>query len=235
MFQCRYIDVMKFFLSSLLLLIISSSVLQARHVILCGGPALRVWEDLRVEKQQHDRWWANFVRASTIRIDELREVYGAGAKVVWIVYKEGYVKRGREDGKPYTKWIQEQATKRGVTLKWISTGSQAISIINSQPSRSIRSFDFFGHSNKNCFMLDYGAEIMAASKSWIHEKDLRKLKSSVFAKGAACQSYGCFTGESMSAYWKSATGVPLIGAIGKTDYIPVGKGKLPSINGAWTM
>ena len=37
-----------------------------RHVILCGGPALRLWEDLRVEQDQHDRWWGNFIRASTI-------------------------------------------------------------------------------------------------------------------------------------------------------------------------
>ena len=102
-------------------LVLLSGLAEARHIILCGGPALRQWEDLRVEKQQHDRWWANFVRASTIRIDELREIYGASTPVTWIVYKDGYTLRGREDGKPYTAWITEQATKRGVTLKWVST------------------------------------------------------------------------------------------------------------------
>jgi len=83
-------------------------------------------------------------------------------------------------------------------------------------------------------MLDYGSEIMAASKSYIHETDLKKLRSSVWSKNAKCQSWGCFTGESMSGYWKNATGVYLIGAIGKTDYVTVGKGKLPAINGSWT-
>lgn len=225
---------MKFLIATFLLTLILGSIAQARHIILCGGPALREWEDLRIESQQHDRWWANFIRASTIRIDELREIYGENTQVVWIVHKKGYEMRGKEDGKPYTEWIEGQASKRGVTLKWVSTGSQAISIINSQPARSIKTFDFFGHSNKNCFMLDYGSEVMAASKSYIHEKDLRKLRSSVWAKNAKCQSWGCFTGESMSGYWKKATGIPLIGAIGKTDYVPVGQGKLPSINGSWT-
>ena len=225
---------MKFFLTTFLLMLVMSTLAQAKHLILCGGPALRTWEDLRVEKQQHDRWWANFVRASTIRIDELREIHGPNTQVVWMVYKEGYTKRGYEDGKPYTEWIKEQAKKRGVTLKWIYRGSDVFSTINSQGSGSIKTFDFFGHSNKNCFLLDYGAEVMAASKVWIHETDLKKLRSSVFAKNAKCQSYGCFTGESMSKYWKRATGIPLIGAIGKTDYITVGKGKLPAINGSWT-
>ena len=50
----------------------SNAQASQRHVILCGGPALRKWEDLRVEEDQHDRWWGNFIRASTIRIDEIR-------------------------------------------------------------------------------------------------------------------------------------------------------------------
>jgi len=64
-----------------------------RHVILCGGPALRKWEDLRVERDQHDRWWANFIRASTIRIDEIKRAYGERSVVTWIVYRPGYAAR----------------------------------------------------------------------------------------------------------------------------------------------
>ncbi|MEN8756117.1 MAG: hypothetical protein ABF332_09145, partial [Akkermansiaceae bacterium] len=60
------------------------------HVILCGGPALRKWENLRVERDRHDRWWANFVRASTMRMDEIRNAYGEQSKITWIVYKKGY-------------------------------------------------------------------------------------------------------------------------------------------------
>jgi len=60
----------------------SNAQASQRHVILCGGPALRKWEDLRVEADQHDRWWANFIRASTIRIDEIKRAYGDNAPTI---------------------------------------------------------------------------------------------------------------------------------------------------------
>jgi hypothetical protein len=48
----------------------------AEHLIVCGGPALQKWEDLRIPDDQHDRWWGNFVRASTMRMAEIRLTYG---------------------------------------------------------------------------------------------------------------------------------------------------------------
>jgi len=223
-----------FFIPLFLCLLLQQASAQKEHVILCGGPALLKFEKLRISVDRHDRFWGNFVRASTIRIDEIRKVYGPHSKVTWIVYKPGYISRGREDGKPLTTWIQEQATKRSVKLIWINTGSQAISALNGRPSRSVATFDFFGHSNKHCFMLDYGNFVMGSSKAWIHENDLSRIKSSIFAPNAICQSYGCYTAESMSAYWRRATGVPLIGAIGKTDYVSISKGRLPYVTGRWS-
>jgi hypothetical protein len=39
----------------------------------------------------------------------------------------------------------------------------------------------------------------------------------------------------MSAVWKKATGVPMIGAIGKTDYRAIGDNvSLPTIGGRWS-
>lgn len=206
---------------------------QADHVILTGGPALRKWEDLRVERDRHDRWWANFIRASTIRMDELRKAYGPGARIVWIVYRDGYQSRAREDGDPYTTWITGQATKRNVNLRWFSSNGQLISALNSLPRGSVNTFDFFGHSNKYCFMLDYGNEIMAASTVWLHQDDLSRIKRSIFARDAYCKSWGCHTGESMSAVWKQRFGVPLEGALGSTDYRVVGRGQLPAVQGRW--
>ncbi|MGJ8696478.1 MAG: hypothetical protein ACSHYF_09180 [Verrucomicrobiaceae bacterium] len=217
----------------LLLLTFAAPASADEHVILCGGPALRKWENLRVEKDRHDKWWANFVRASTMRMDQLRRAYGKDARVTWIVYRPGYIQRGREDSKPYTTWITEQATKRNAKLIWFNSGDQAIAAINSRPKRSIVTFDFFGHSNKHCFLLDYGSDIMAVSQAWIHENDLRKIRSSVFSRNALCQSYGCHTGESMSQIWHSHIGVKLIGARGKTDYSALSFGKLPTVNGSW--
>lgn len=214
-------------------LILGFSPATAEHVIVAGGPALRKWENLRVPDDQHDRWWANFIRASTLRMAEVRLTYGTDAKLVWLVHRNGYVTRGREDGKPYTDWIQMQADKRRCTLIWFNTSSEFISLMNARPRGSIQTFDFFGHSNKHAFMFDYGNDIMAASTSWFHERDIPRLRSNIFAPNAYCKSWGCHTGDSMSAVWRRHIGIPLEGARGKTLYTMVGRGEMPKGFGGW--
>jgi hypothetical protein len=206
---------------------------QADHVIVTGGPALRKWENYRVTDDQHDRWWANFVRASTLRMAEIRKAYGVNAPLVWMVYQPSYQNRAREDGQPYTTWIAEQAAKRKASLIWFNSGGNFISTLNSRPRGSIETFDFFGHSNRFCFLFDYSNEIMGASTAWLHEKDLSRIKSSIFSRNAYCKSWGCHTGESMSAAWKSATGVAMEGARGPTSYSNVGQGTMPVVHGGW--
>ena len=203
------------------------------HIVVTGGPTLRKWENYRVTEDQHDRWWANFVRASTLRIAEIRLAYGSDAPITWMVYQPSYQARGREDGKPYTSWIAEQAAKRRVSLVWFSSSNNFISLLNSRPRGSVQSFDFFGHSNKYAFMFDYGNEIMAVSTQWLHEDDVRRISSSIFDRNAYCKSWGCHTGESMSAVWKSNLGLPLEGARGPTTYTNVGQGTLPVVHGSW--
>lgn len=210
-----------------------TALAQADHVILTGGPTLRRWENLRVPDDQHDRWWANFVRASTLRMAEIRTAYGKDAPLVWIVYQPSYVARGKEDGKPYTTWLAELAAQRRATLIWVNSGGDVIRAINNRPSGSIQTFDYFGHSNRYCFMFDYGNEVMAASTAWLHQNDLGRLRASVFAKNAYCKSWGCHTAESMSEKWKAATGVAMEGARGATNYDQVGQGTLPVSSGGW--
>jgi hypothetical protein len=205
----------------------------AEHVIVSGGPALRKWEDFRVKDDQHDRWWANFIRAATLRMAEIRQAYGPDAKIVWMVYQPGYQTRGREDGKPYTTWIAEQAAKRRVSLIWFNSSGGFIQSLNSRPRGSVTTFDFFGHSNRHAFMFDYGNDVMAASTAWLHERDLPRIKSSIFDRNAYCKSWGCHTGESMSATWKRTIGIPLEGARGKTLYTSVGHGEMPIVEGGW--
>ncbi len=230
---------MKSLISLILLTLIFSIAPQAAsasdHVILAGGPALRKWENLRIEKDRHDRWWANFIHSSTMRMDHIKAAYGPSAKIIWMVHKNGYAARAHEDGKPYTQWISDQANKRGAQLIWINSSSSIINAINSRPAKSITTFDYFGHSNKHCFLLDYSSEIYGACKAWLHEKDLHQIKASVFADKAICKSWGCHTGESMNTYWKAATGLEIIGAKGKTDYSALSDGNMPTINGTWIL
>jgi hypothetical protein len=220
---------------SLFLTVLSTCLLAAErvHVVLCGGPTLRDWEELRVKPDQHDNYWANFVHASNLRMDELRKAYGAQDTIVWMVYKPGYITRGREDNEPYVTWIKEHAVTRKARLVWIDSGDDFFRTMNNLPTGSVVNFDFFGHSNKHCFLLDYSNKIMGSSKAWIHETELGKLRGRIFDNNAVCQSYGCHTGESMSAFWERATDTTLIGAKGKTDYVTLNKGKLPRVNGSW--
>lgn len=213
------------------LLLAASS--RAEHVILTGGPALRHWENLRVAEDRHDHWWANFIRASTLRIEEIHRVYGADAKIVWFVYQPGYQTRGLEDKIPYTTWIARLAAKNHASLVWVTSGDNLIRAINSRAAESITTFDFFGHSNRYAFMLDYSNDIMAVSIAWLHQRDLPRIRAAVFARNAQCKSWGCHTAESMSAAWKRAIGIPLEGAVGPTNYTVVGQGQLPSVSGVW--
>jgi len=214
-----------------LALLSSISVASADHLILTGGPAMRKFENLRVPEDQHDRWWANFLRASTLRMDEIRKTYPATDPIVWMVYRPGYEDRGKEDHQPYTTWISDIARKRNITLVWFDSTASLISSFNERPRGSVTTFDYFGHSNSHCFMLDYGNTIMAACTTELHERDLGKIHSSIFASNAYCKSWGCHTAESMSGTWKSTFGVKMEGATGKTDYEQVGQGKLPSGEG----
>jgi hypothetical protein len=68
-------------------------------------------------------------------------------------------------------------------------------------------------------MFDYSNVIESACKSWLHENELTKINRRVFARGAYVKSWGCHTGESMSKKWYAATGVRMIGAVGKTQYM----------------
>ncbi len=215
------------------LLLLFPAIVKAEHIVMSGGPSLHKWEHYRVPEDQHDKWWANFIRGGTMRMDEIRKVYGPSAKIVWIVYRPAYEMRGREDHQNYIANISGQASKRNATLIWVNTGGDAIRAMNSQPRGSVQTFDYFGHSNKHCFCLDYGTEIIAVSTQNLHERDISYIKSSIFASNAYCKSWGCHTGESMSGVWKSKLGVALEGAKGKTDYRALSQGKFPAVSGGW--
>lgn len=215
------------------LILVGRVLAGADHVIVTGGPALRVWENLRVEADRHDRWWANFVRASTLRMAEIRRAYGESAPIVWMVYQPGYEARGREDGKPYVRWIREVAAEKRASLIWFQSTAGFMQSLNARPAGSVNTFDYFGHSNRHAFMFDYGCDIMAASTAWLHENDLPRIRRAIFQRNAYCKSWGCHTGESMSGYWHRALGVPLEGASGPTNYRVISFGMLPVVNGSW--
>ena len=82
-------------------------------------------------------------------------------------------------------------------------------------------------------MLDYGNNIMAVSTEWIHETDLNRIRRDIFSPQSDCRSFGCYTGASMSGWWKRIVGVPLWGNMESTRYAPVSNGRLPEGAGKW--
>lgn len=211
-----------------------SPVSQAVEVILTGGVALKTWEHLR-GPAKHDNWWANFVRASTVRM-ELARRENPSVRFVWIVYRPAYITRGKEDRKDYVSMIRDLSKKYNAQLVFADTADQVYAAINNAPRGNdrIHSFYYFGHSNAHAFMLDYSNSIIGSSKQWIHEDDLTKrIKRNIFTPDAQCFSFGCYTGKSMTAKWKSAFGVTLVGNTESTRYQPVGDGKMPVGAGAW--
>jgi len=196
------------------------------HIIVSGGPACREWENYRVEPARHDRWWGNFVRTARVRMEQLREEKGPDAVITWLVYRTGYEKRSKEDGEDRISQVISVQEKETVQCRliWFRKTEELIRYMNyggrgiDRTSLPIGGFDYFGHSNKYAFTFDYSGEVLGASKVFLHQDDLSKLKPGIFARNAINKSWGCHTAESMSRVWKRETGTRLIGAIGKTDY-----------------
>ena len=208
-------------------LIPASVVAEDEHIFISGGPALREWEDLRKNTDQHDRYWHNFVRKAKWRMVEVLKEEGADTQLTWMVYRPAYEKRAAEEGRPLVDWVEsvqryfEETHRNRVRLVWFDSGEDIIRYINSGQNRrkhKIANFEYFGHSHRHAFMFDYSSAVMGASKAWLHEKELSQIKRRAFARDAFCRSFGCHTGESMSQAWRKATGHRMWGVRGKTDY-----------------
>ncbi|MFV0337314.1 MAG: hypothetical protein ACK5LK_03610 [Chthoniobacterales bacterium] len=193
---------------------------QVEYIVLTGGPSLHLWE--KYKAQPHDIWWGNFVRASRVRIQQLRQEYGPTARITWLIYKRGYERRGRmQDNRDLIALIHSVEQTYNVRLVWFNSGQDVINYLNRGLPRNqvkIATLDFYGHSNSRAFLFDYSNEVDSSSKSWLHENDLKRISRSSFARNAKVKSWGCHTAESMSKKWRAATGTKMIGAVGKTDY-----------------
>jgi hypothetical protein len=208
---------------------------QREYVITSGGPALRQWENYRRNGEQHDRWWGNFIRPARMRIEQIQK-QDPNAMITWLVYKNSYDRRSVEDKRSLTELINSVRDKFHIRLVWITSGTDVIAYLNNGQPRSrvkVCNFEYFGHSNKYCFMFDYSNEVYGTSKGYLHEKQLTTIHSNVFTEDAFCKSWGCHTGESMSKAWRKATGIAMWGADGKTDYSNPERVEISS-GGHWT-
>ena len=219
-----------------LLLLLGGSALAANgeYIMVVGGPSMYQWEKYKV--YPHDHWWANFVHAARLRTEQVRAQLGPDAQMTWLVYKQGYLDRATQEHQDLTGLIDSVREKFNLNLVWFHAGSEVIDYLNNGQPRNrvkIAGFEYFGHSNRACFMFDYSNVLDSASKSWLHENELSKIDRRAFAHGAYVRSWGCHTGESMSKKWYRATGTHMIGAIGKTQFMMEELPILTSTDGKW--
>ncbi len=202
-------------------------------VIITGGVSLWVWEKWKA--QPHDNWWANFVRASRIRIEQIKTA-NPNQQITWLVYRPAYLSRSRQDSKDYSSLISSVRDAFGIKLMWFDNASQVVNYLNYGQPRAqtkINRLEYFGHSNKACFMFDYSNVIDSGSKCWLHENELSKINRGLFTSDALVRSWGCHTGESMSQKFRAATGAPMWGLIGKSQYMTDELPVPASVTGHW--
>jgi hypothetical protein len=207
---------------------------QKEYIVITGGCSLYEWEKFKA--QPHDHWWANFVHASRVRFDQMRAQYGPDAKITWLVYRTAYEKRSKQEGRDLISMIDSVRDAEHVNLVWFTKQSDLVDYLNYGQDRNqvkIADLEYFGHSNKACWLFDYSCELDSASKCWLHDSELGQIKRVDFARGAFCKSWGCHTGEEMSSYWHTATGTRMWGAIGRTDYSNDAQVMLSDPNGRW--
>ncbi len=205
-------------------------------IVLSGGPATK-YNELQKE-QAHDKYWGNFIDKALIRFPQIKQIAKPGDKITWLVYRKAYVTRGEEMRADLISTVAQHADQMGVSLIWFDDTNQLIHYLNAGQDRKIhqiKNFDYFGHSNKSCFLFDYSNMIDEMSVVFLHQNDLKRVKKESFAVDAFCQSWGCHSGESFSRQWKEEFEIPLIGAVGKTDYsTPESLPNLSSPKGKWS-
>ena len=114
--------------ASLILVSIVKAQDQGEHVVVTGGPSLMEWEKYKL--QPHDNWWMNFVRASRLRIEQLRQQYGPSAKITWLVYQRGYQRRQSQEHESLFSIIQSVRDKYGLNLIYFNSADQLCYYLN---------------------------------------------------------------------------------------------------------
>jgi hypothetical protein len=208
-----------------LLVAVSGGVVHAGEwIFVSGGCALMRWE-LR-KRSVHDRNWDNFIESAEARMEQVRASLKPGDTMTWLVYRPSYVARYREfNASELAEFpgsavenIAARARNRGVQLEWFDSKEAFIAALNRRAPGSIVGLELFVHSNKVNMMFDYSNQIDGCSVEFLHTRDLPRIRRNVFAHRAFVQSWGCHSGEYYSRKWREIFGVPMRGAMGKTDY-----------------
>ncbi len=138
------------------------------YVLLTGSSSLIEWE--KYKTVPHDQFWGSFVRATRTRFQQLQKENGndPNATYTWLVFEDGYRARGEQDHQDYISDINSVRDKYHLNLVPVQNGNDVINYLNNGQDRGrikVVDFEYFGHSNRCCFMFDYSNNIDSASKN----------------------------------------------------------------------
>src|SRR5437899_6861543 len=105
----------------------AASPASGEYIMLIGGPSMYQWE--KYKAYPHDHWWANFVRAARLRTEQLRTELGPDAKITWLIYKQGYVDRAKQENQDLISLIESVRDKFNLNLGWFNPASAVISYL----------------------------------------------------------------------------------------------------------
>jgi hypothetical protein len=196
-------------------------------VIVAGGISVK-------DPGGHDKSAYNFIYAAGRAAKEAlaRNKKDASCKVVLVLYSEPYKRRAVADGKSpdyYINKIKDHATTEGYEVKEVANAQGVADEIGK--CKNITNIEYYGHSNKDRLFYEYSSTPAtnappaggpAVSNDHVGADSFKGLP---FAPGAMFKIYGCCCGEPWGiAEQLSKQGFNTEGALGKTDYVPVGQG-----------
>lgn len=206
-------------------------------VLISGGPAIRSFE--KYKNNSHDKYWGNFIDSALQRVRDLRAEGKSKDPILWLVFRPSYLRRGQEENQDYLQILAQRGQALGLTPIYFDHKQQLFALLRRDGSKEkpkISRLEYFGHSNKKCWMFDYSNRVDggALEPLVLHVDDLNQISGSSFTPEAECVSYGCHSGEEFSQRWRMIVGRPMVGAVGKTDY---SDGGMPKISegkgGSW--
>src|SRR5438552_17939530 len=180
----------------------ASSSPSGEYIILVGGPSMYQWEKYKV--YPHDHWWANFLPAARLRTEQVRAQLGPDAMITMLVYKQGYLDRAKQEHQDLIGYINSVGEKFHLNLIYFQNGSEVINYLNNGQNRErlkITGFEYFGHSNRACFMFDYSNNIDSACKSWLHDSEVTKISRGILSRRAYIKRGGGHTGAEWANKW----------------------------------
>ncbi len=137
----------------------------------------------------------SFVRASRTRFQQIEAQQGndPNALYTWLVFEDGYRARGAQDHQDYVSDINSVRDKYHLHLVPVLNGNDVVNYLNNGQDRGrmkVVDFEYFGHSNRCCFMFDYSNNIDSASKFYLHEDQLAGAAPQRFRAQRLCQKLG---------------------------------------------